>query len=113
MDSGPSTSPETQPALLSRLQAWYQANCNGEWEHQHGIRIESTDNPGWWVRISLAGTPLAGRAFAPMMRGEAASLDPQPPWLNCQVIDGVFHGAGDAAQLAEILGVFLDWAGAG
>jgi len=92
------------------LQRWFQAQCDGEWEHRHGITIRSTDNPGWWVTIDLQGTPLASRPFTPILRGDAASLDPQPPWLHCQVKDGVFHGAGDAGKLDEIIRIFLAWA---
>ena len=50
-------------SALARLQRWYAARCDGTWEHQHGISITSCDNPGWWVKIALAGTPLRGVAF--------------------------------------------------
>jgi hypothetical protein len=95
---------------LTELQTWYRAQCDGEWEHYRGVRIESTDNPGWWVKIDVQGTTLADRAFAPVQRGDFDSMDPQPPWLTCKIEDGVFHGAGDASTLAEILELFLSWA---
>ena len=46
---------------LVRLQLWYSRQCDGDWEHGLGIRIESLDNPGWSVRIDLKGTNLDGR----------------------------------------------------
>jgi len=95
---------------LTELQTWYRAQCDGEWEHDRGITIKSTDDPGWWVTIDLQGTALADRAFAPVQHGNFDSLDPQPPWLTCEIKDGVFHGAGDASTLAEILELFLSWA---
>jgi len=94
---------------LSELAAWFQQQCDGEWEHAFGISIQSTDNPGWWVTIDLRGTPLAQRPFAPVVRGDFARNDPRPPWLHCRVKDSVFHGAGDAQELDEILRIFLDW----
>lgn len=94
---------------LSDLNAWYQQQCDGEWEHSYGVIIQSTDNPGWWVTIDLRGTPLEHSSFAPVLRGNFASGDPQPPWLHCRVKDAVFHGAGDAQQLEAILEIFLAW----
>ena len=46
---------------LQRLQDWYSAQCNGDWEHQQGVRIESLDNPGWALDIDLADTALADK----------------------------------------------------
>ncbi len=37
-------------AALSRLQRWYSAQCDGDWEHGLGVRIETLDNPGWMVQ---------------------------------------------------------------
>jgi hypothetical protein len=49
---------------LTRLQEWYGEQCDGDWEHQSGICIETLDNPGWFVRIDLAGTALADRTLS-------------------------------------------------
>ena len=98
---------------LQRLQAWFEKHCDGEWEHHHGVSIRSCDNPGWWVKIDLAGTRLEGQSFTPLQRGKVASLDPRPPWLHCFVEGGVFNGAGDPSTLEEILEAFLAWAEAG
>lgn len=97
--------------VLHKLQAWFQAQCDGEWEHHRGISIQSCDNPGWWVKIDLSGTPLERKSFSPVQRGDAGSMDPQPPWLHCFVEKSVFNGAGDPTTLEEILRVFLSWAG--
>lgn len=98
---------------LARLERWYAAQCNGDWEHQHGVEIGTLDNPGWSVRVSLAGTALAGRAFATIEEGTDARGHPASlPWLHCSLRDGAWHGYGDAASLRRLLAVFLDWAGA-
>jgi hypothetical protein len=96
-------------ALLQRLRAWFEAQCDGEWEHHRGISIQSTDNPGWWVKIDVVGTALEGKPFAPVQRGGARTMDPQPPWLHCFLEEGVFNGAGDPTTLEEILEIFLEW----
>jgi hypothetical protein len=98
--------------ILTELQAWYRAQCDGWWENDWGVTIETLDNPGWMVTINLQGTPLAGKAFVPVQRGDFSRNDPQPPWINCKVEDAVFRGYGDANTLAEILELFLSWAAA-
>lgn len=105
----------TVPAqdILLRLERWLAAQCNGEWEHAAGVSIQSTDNPGWWVKIDITGTTLASKTFAPVRRGDVDSLNPQPPWMNCFVEEAVFNGAGDPDSLTEILKIFLEWAATG
>ena len=100
-------------STLGRLQAWYFEQCDGEWEHASGISVESTDNPGWWVKIQLRGTPLAGRAFTEL----AENVDPNrfalgSRWLSCRVEGDTWHGAGDETQLERLLVEFLSWADA-
>jgi hypothetical protein len=96
---------------VSRLQAWFSAQCNGEWEHDHGVSIESCDNPGWWVKISLIGTPLQDVAFTEVSENvDVARCAVGPSWLSCRVEANVWHGAGDSAKLEVILDAFLAWA---
>jgi hypothetical protein len=93
--------------ILLRLQRWYASQCNGDWEHDLGIRIESLDNPGWRVQINLRGTPLEGREFQPIELGvgHVSSTD----WHRVWVEDLRFQGAGDPSKLEFILKAFLDW----
>ena len=91
--------------LLMQLEEWYSAQCDGEWEHRWGIRLQTLDNPGWWVRISLVGTPLAGRSF-PQLDSRVGEVN----WIACQVDGTDWVGAGGPGQLRRILAVFLAWA---
>jgi hypothetical protein len=108
---------------ITRLQNWYKSQCNGDWEHQHGISITSCDNPGWWVKVDLASTPLETKSFTPVVRNVspeqmkriAKGLEPDmcdrgPDWMLCEVKDKVFDGAGDPDKLQTILETFLNWA---
>ncbi len=36
---------------IERLVRWYAERCDGEWEHHHGVKVESLDNPGWRLEI--------------------------------------------------------------
>ena len=37
---------------LEALQHWYESQCDGDWEHEFGVKIGTLDNPGWMVDIS-------------------------------------------------------------
>ncbi len=90
---------------LGRLQAWYVAECNGEWEHTYGIVIETLDNPGWRVQVDLTETSLQSKVFEALVR----ETSPQD-WIDCRVKDGAFQGHGGASNLEEVINIFLDWA---
>jgi len=96
---------------LLRLQQWYTHQCNGDWEHRRGIRIESCDNPGWWVHVELKGTILERVPFEKIAENVGVDgFQEGPRWLSCHVEDGVWNGAGDETRLERILDVFLSWA---
>jgi hypothetical protein len=42
--------------IFDWLQQWYISQCDGEWEHDEGIKIQSSDNPGWIVEINVKDT---------------------------------------------------------
>ncbi|MCA8829246.1 immunity 53 family protein [Hymenobacter pini] len=92
--------------LLQRLQRWYIINCDGDWEHEHGISITNVGNPGWWVTIDLQDTCLAK---AIKHRDSAHSIKRSSiDWLMCYVEDQQFIGSGGPNNLSEILIYFLD-----
>jgi len=96
--------------LLKEIQDWFQNQCDGEWEHKHGINIESCDNPGWWVKISLKNTNLENKHFSPVNYGVSEDrMTTERQWLDCYIKDNVFNGAGDISKLDEILNIFVKW----
>jgi hypothetical protein len=90
---------------IARLQQWYLAQCDEDWEHSYGIKIDTLDNPGWIVRIDLTDTPVENAAFTPLVVHRS-----ETDWLDCAVRNAQFHGAGGPLNLEEILVAFLDWA---
>ena len=91
---------------LTQLQDWYLSRCNGEWEHQFGVQIDTLDNPGWDVKIDLRETHLADRPFKKI----SIQREDDDNWLICWVQDEKFVGCCGPKNLEELLGVFLDWA---
>jgi hypothetical protein len=90
--------------LLERFEEWYATQCDGDWEHSHGIRISTMDNPGWHVTIELSDTPLQDVPF------EALSVErSDSDWFECRVVGTLFDGVGGPKNLGHILHTFLTW----
>ena len=94
-------------SALVGLQSWYASHCDGEWEHSFGIRIETLDNPGWWLEIDLIDTDVLHREFEPIRRGDPLH---EVRWLYCRVENAKFIGTGGSHCLEEMAMVFLTWA---
>lgn len=100
---------------LTRLQRWYRSNCDGEWEHAHGICIQTLDNPGWLIDIELIETPLAD---VPFERNEIGTDDENyddagnaiGPWHECWRDDKAWHAGCGPASLEVVVTIFLNWA---
>ncbi|EMO23578.1 hypothetical protein LEP1GSC168_0880 [Leptospira santarosai str. HAI134] len=39
---------------------WYQFQCDGDWEHEYGIEINTNGDRGWQVKIEVNFTELDG-----------------------------------------------------
>jgi hypothetical protein len=103
----PTLMPAEAIGALQELQNWFYSKCNGNWEHSHGITIDTLDNPGWTVTIDLADMTITARPFASIRR-----LGDEKTWIQCEVRDQKFEGRGGPLMLEEILRVFLTWAAA-
>ena len=94
--------------LLEWLQRWYESHCDGDWEHSWGIKVETLDNPGWYLTINLEGTALEGRSFD-WIKAEARDTD----WVHYRAEANRFEAAGGPRNLTAMLGAFRDWAETG
>ena len=101
-----STSSEAQMTdLITALEKWFEAQCDGDWEHEHVIRLETLDNPGWAVDIALEETRLQYREFKEV-RHDGGDRD----WIRCWVEGNTFRGRCSPNNLHMALQVFLEWA---
>jgi len=91
--------------VLVWLQGWYAAQCDGDWEHERGVKIETLDNPGWAIRIDLEGTDLEGQEY-PRHEADINTHN----WVRAWTSDRAFHAACGPANLSEALTLFRSWA---
>jgi hypothetical protein len=96
---------ELAPGVWTWLQAWYASQCNGEWEHEYGLEINTLDNPGWSVTIDLAGTSLANRPY----EGQSIHRS-EHEWVMTSVEGQQFRAACGPLNLGEALYMFRRWA---
>ena len=75
--------------VFELLQEWYLNQCDGDWEHEFGIQIDTLDNPGWLVNIDLFGTDCEGKKFS-----EVNHETSEDNWYQCCIKNGRFNGAG-------------------
>ncbi len=92
--------------VLTRLQTWYEANCNDDWEHTYGIEIGNIDNPGWSLKVDLKDSYLQEVDFQEYKYQKESESD----WIHCKKEDYKFIGYGGPQKLKEIISIFLDWA---
>jgi hypothetical protein len=91
--------------LLMRLQDWYKAQCDGDWEHEYGIKMNTIDNPGWLLQIDLIGTTLEGKAFERIKRTIT-----EDNWMHCWVAEKQFQASGGPSNLIDLVKTFIEWA---
>jgi len=89
---------------LTWLQSHYRSLCNGDWEHQYGFKIETLDNPGWYLIADLADTRMDGVTFTAVEVQRT-----EDDWVHCRVEAGVFKGAGGPENLVELISIFHKW----
>jgi hypothetical protein len=103
--------------LMSWLQKWFTAQCDGDWEHHYGITIGTVDNPGWYVVINLVGTPLEAAEFEPVEIHRS-----EEDWVECRLVEAEaewkwvgdigglqYRDAGGPHNLLEIVRIFGEW----
>jgi len=87
---------------LEKLQNWYLAQTNGDWEHSYGIKIQTTDNPAWHIEIDLNETP-----FETVEKDYHLHQKSEQDWYAFQIKNKTFVGVGDISKLDFLLGIFF------
>jgi hypothetical protein len=86
------------------LQQWYSSQCDGDWEHEYGVKIDTIDNPGWRITINLIGTPAEDCNFSPVeLEGDEMN------WFFCWVRDKKFEASCSPLYLSKVVQIFREW----
>lgn len=98
---------EKKSVDLSSIMEWYSAHCDGDWEHQKGLSLQTLDNPGWLLKVNLVGTNLENATMVPISEGCDESSHPEgEEWIDCRIQDKEFVGASDPAQVPRLITIF-------
>ena len=89
--------------ILLSIQDWYAEQCDGDWEHSYSIKIESLDNPGWYVEIDLVNTS-AELVKDTSIKSEVDDNN----WYNIQIENGQYKASGDPMKLLFLLEKFRE-----
>lgn len=85
------------------LQQFFLSNCNGEWEHSYGCKIDTMSDPGWFFQFDLMETQHAGKFLEPLEDQSSALV-----WLRCKLEDGVFTAQCSPRRLGECIEILRD-----
>lgn len=85
------------------LQRFFLSNCDGEWEHERGCKIESMSDPGWIFQFDLTGTPHDRKALEELEDRTGPLV-----WLKCKVENGVFEAQCSPKRLNECIDILRD-----
>lgn len=96
---------------LKSIKEWYHSQCDGDWEHSYGVKIQNIDNPGWQVNIDFRDAELEHVDFPEVSYGVGEDSDTSgDEWMLCRRTEFEFDGCGGPFKLTEILDTFLEWA---
>ena len=92
-------------SILRKLEEWYADQCDGDWEHGSGVKIDTLDNPGWRVDIDLEGTELEDKELSEFKDNYDDEID----WMVCKKEGNKFSGNCGPNRLEDVLTFFIDW----
>ncbi len=83
------------------LEDWYRHQCDGDWEHQHGIELGTLDNPGWRLAVDVEGTQLEGVSLARQTVDRA-----EDDWWQAWCDGSTFQVAAGPRNLGDAIDTF-------
>ena len=90
---------------LGALQAWFATHCDGNWEQEYGVTIETVEEPGWELRVDVVGTSLEAVVLPRESVGRS-----DDDWCEAWCDGYTFHAVGGLHNLDVLLGSFVSFA---
>ena len=89
--------------IINWIEDWYRINCDGDWEHNYGIKIDTIDNPGWSVIIDLNETRHQDLNIKKVFYEKDKN-----DWYTYSIEDGKYKAFGSSQKLEFLLKVFQE-----
>ena len=89
---------------IEKIQDWYKINCNDDWEHRYGYKIETLDNPGWAIKIDLTDTALNNLEFERKFQNPNNRDD----WFNIQTENRILFIHCGPENMKKVFEIFFD-----
>lgn len=89
--------------IINWITNWFASHCDGDWEHENVINIETVNNPGWYITIGLNYTDLDDIVIGPI-KSRVSETD----WYDYKIEDAKFTAAGDLSKLEFLLTKFKE-----
>lgn len=86
--------------IINWLEAWAEAQLDGDWEHEHGVQIAMLDNPGWSLTIDLINYESSLIDIPYILE----KRDTQ--WMGCKISNSYLSIFSDIRNLSTILVLF-------
>ncbi len=87
--------------MINWLQNWYLNQCDSDWEHDYGIRIETLDNPGWNIKIDLEETNVL------LNKKEWQLFElANDNWVGYKIENNIYNASGDPEKLELLILIF-------
>lgn len=91
-------------STLKRIQNWYKLNCNGDWEHNYGMKISNLDNPGWNIEFDLQDTALENLDYKNVHQNPNNEFD----WYFISSSENTLEASCGIDNLEQTIKIFLD-----
>lgn len=88
---------------FEEMTKWYNAQCNGVWEHSYGIELTTTDNPGWRLEVDFKDTNLEGIHYDNL----EFMKENEKTWYTFSVRNNVFVASSGPLSLLKIVEQFI------
>ncbi len=88
--------------MIEGLIKWYRANCDGDWEHQLGFTIETTDNPGISLTVDIGKNPELNPAEDRIIQTEFGTRSASKHGCELRVRGGQLVGYADPGEASRL-----------
>lgn len=89
--------------IFDWLAKWFESECDGDWEHENQIKIQTLDNPGWDIEIDLRNTSLENLSII----NDTVQLSLND-WYYYEINNQKFKAGGDLNKLIFLISKFKE-----